>query len=240
MSNNSECPYCANQRIFEDALESSSGAAPPSKAVRIGSYLRHTQPLTLDTMRKAFDFKSETRGDYWLHIYTEKNLVDRLAGFTVYMLGMETERQMAFPPGPFMQTIIDRRGFGAPWFFGIYFAIRFTHKKSPVVIDIHWWHSHGRIVTMRGIPDDGAASKDLKLVNDVLKLLRTETRGDPKVNAADFVLALGKLGMDATQNAVAKEMGITARTLQRWATRNGCETWGDLKARYQPAANNVV
>jgi DNA-binding transcriptional regulator YiaG len=54
----------------------------------------------------------------------------------------------------------------------------------------------------------------------------------PKIPRDKLVKAIRELGDDATQAAVAKELGVDIRTLRRWAERNGMQDWQEVKAFY--------
>ncbi len=167
-------------------------------------------------------------------IVTEKNLPERLKGFTVQILWTETKENLWHPLPPLFfsythESTPDKKS----WQHGVYFACRFTHKSNPIIVDMHWWEPpHGRIVTLRGIPDAGASSQDLKLINEVLKLLRAEARGAPKIDKVELIEAIQKQGAKATQSEVATELGVAAKSLQRWARRNGFQTWEEVKRNY--------
>ncbi len=228
------CPYCASPDLFNKALALPRGRGEPPKYLQTGSYLRHLPNMSdLDENRKAFDFKTEIRGQYWLHYFTEKNLAARFKGFNVQLLGMETKKDFGLPARPFFLTTIDRVPGKQAWRFGAYFACRFIHKSSPIIVDIHWWPlQHKRIVTLRSLPDEGMSSQELKSINEVLKLVRTETRGEPKISTVGVIDAFQKLGKDASQTAVARELSVSRRALQLWGSREGLPTWNQVLGRY--------
>jgi len=100
--------------------------------------------------------------------------------------------------------------------------------ESGVESVTHWWPSHGikTEVWNLGAPASGDLLK--KLIN----LFTPETRGAPKLTESDVVKAIQKLGDEATQVSVASELGVTARTVQRWAARNSLLAWEEVKERY--------
>lgn len=230
------CPYCADPDLFATV-----GRAMPDKGLevprylRIGPYLRGPISATVGGGHgPAFKFKSEARGGYWLHRFGEAQLAERLAGFTVLLLGVVMPSAVEFPPGPFFQTTIDRGRAGGPWRHSLFFAFRATHKAHKVAVDVHLWPTHEKIVTLRGMADAGLAPEELKTVGEALKLLRAETRGEPKVTTVKIVGAMQKLGEGATQSGVAKRLGVGERTVRDWLQREGL-TWGEAKRRYMGA-----
>jgi hypothetical protein len=76
------------------------------------------------------------------------------------------------------------------------------------------------------------SSQELKSINEVLKLVRTETRGEPKISTVGVIDAFQKLGKDASQTAIAKELGVSRRGLQLWGSREGLPTWNQVLGRY--------
>jgi hypothetical protein len=102
-----------------------------------------------------------------------------------------------------------------------------THKNGWSM-DAHWWDSHDLIFTVKGFNSE----RDFDSLTQFLKLFKPETRGHPKINNVEVVKALQKVGTDATQSAVAKELGVTARTLRRWSSRHGLEDWQRVKQYY--------
>lgn len=103
-----------------------------------------------------------------------------------------------------------------------------THKTGWSM-DAHWWDSHDLIFTVK----DFKPERDFDSLTQFLKLFKPETRGHPKINNVDLVKALRKVGEDATQRAVAEEMGVTGSALRAWATRNGLENWQRVKECYR-------
>lgn len=228
-----ECPYCAEPDLFASVYATPRDEGNPPKGVRVGPYLRHVPTLTSTfEWKPSIPGRTEARGKYWLDVYTEKDLAERLAGFTIHLLGTEVDQQPPMSPEPFFYEPIYRSTPGGKWQFGMYFALRATHKNSNIAIDVHWWPTHERKVALHGIPDTGATPQDLNFVNEALKLLRAETRGEPaKITRVKFIKALQKIGEEATQKAVAEELSVSDRTLREWQTREGAN-WGQLKQRY--------
>ena len=66
----------------------------------------------------------------------------------------------------------------------------------------------------------------------MLEFFKIETRGEPKVSELEISAAMRKLGADATQAEVANGLQVTVRTLQRWAGRNGFQSWEEVKGRF--------
>jgi DNA-binding transcriptional regulator YiaG len=82
---------------------------------------------------------------------------------------------------------------------------------------------------------DRARDKEESEFREKLKtLLFTRTAGPTlKVTPGNLSRAIRKLGEQATQSAVAAELGVNARSLRKWATRYGMQTWDEVLERYQ-------
>jgi hypothetical protein len=228
------CPYCANPYLFQDVLTTKPAKrniAPLPQ--RLGPHWRVTPRLAPDWTWEGVAGTAETRGDFWLITYLEKDFVERLEGFTAYMIGREVKTKTGVAAGPFLASTIDRLEPGAPWRYGLYFAVRIMHEQTEVAVDFHWWPTHERMVTLRGVPDEGATPQDLRLVNEALKFVRVETRGAPKVKDFEVFQAIKAIGDGATQADVAERLGISKRTLSDWLKREGKGyTWRKLRDDY--------
>ena len=95
---------------------------------------------------------------------------------------------------------------------------------------MHWWPSHDLIFTVTGFDP----ARDFQSLEQFLKLFKPETRGAPKISEVKLIEAIQRLEPHATQSAVAKDVGVTPRTLQRWASKIGLKDWDSVRRRYEP------
>jgi hypothetical protein len=223
------CPYCANPSFFQDVLTTKPtkrNIAPLPQ--RLGPQWRVVPRLLPDWTWEGVAGTAETRGDFWLITYTDKDFVERLKGFTAYMVGQEIKTKVRLVPGPFLATTIDRLEQGAAWRYGLYFALRITHERTNIAVDLHWWLTHERMVTLRDVPDEGVTPGDLKLVTEALKFVRVETRGRPGGFAEiELIKAIQEQGEQATQKKVAKALSTSDRTIREWLAQHG-KTWQEF------------
>ncbi|MDT7807311.1 MAG: hypothetical protein QOJ70_1124 [Acidobacteriota bacterium] len=220
------CPYCVNPRLFQEVL----AMKPDEKNIathpqRIGPYWRVMPRLRADWSFEGMAGTPTTRGDFWLITYTGDEFAERLKDFTAYMIGQEVETKPSQAPGPFLASSMDRLKHGAAWRYGLYFAVRITHPQTKIAVDLHWWPTHERMVTLRDVPDEGATPRDLRLVAEALKFVRVETRGRPGGFAEiELIKAIQEQGEQVTQRGVAKALGTSDRTIREWLTQQG-KTW---------------
>jgi hypothetical protein len=89
------------------------------------------------------------------------------------------------------------------------------------------------MITVRGFNTSDFKSGDVGVVKEALEFFREEERGKPKITELTLVKALRKLGGDATQVAVAHELDVNPRAIQKWTSRVGLKSWEDVKRRYE-------
>jgi hypothetical protein len=112
----------------------------------------------------------------------------------------------------------------------LFYGYRIKHKGGWEML-LHWWPTHELIFTVTNFKPEN----DFDSLTKFLKLLKPETRGNPKFNEIDLVRSMQKVGKDATLTAVAKELNVTRQALQFWARRGGMESWDKVKERYSNA-----
>jgi hypothetical protein len=112
----------------------------------------------------------------------------------------------------------------------LFHGLRVKHKNGWEML-LHWWPTHGLIFTVK----DFKPERDFNSLTKFLKLLKPETRGNPKFNETDLIRSIQKVGKDATLTAVAKELNVTRQALQFWARRGGLKSWDKVKERYSNA-----
>lgn len=229
-TNKEDCPYCAHPDLFGEVLNLEPVPMQGVSGQRVGSYFRRMAKLSANFEWVGMPGKEELRGEWHVITYQSKELALRLAGFTVQMIGKDklgNARMNA--PDPFFISGFQRPDDGGPFILRTFFAFRASHKGSSVLIDVHWWPSHDRVVTLRGIPESGASSQDLKAVNEILKLLRKETRGGgTKIEKIKVLDTIQQLGDNATQEKVAHRLGVSLRGLQKWI-RKQAGSWAAIK-----------
>jgi hypothetical protein len=112
----------------------------------------------------------------------------------------------------------------------LFHGLRVKHKNGWEML-LHWWPTHELIFTVK----DFKPERDFNSLTKFLKLLKPETRGNPKFNETDLIRSMRKVGKDATLTAVAKELNVTRQALQFWARRGGLKSWDKVKERYSNA-----
>ncbi len=236
-----ECPICSNP----DFLESFTKGRAKSVSVPLPSRWRQGR-LWGQSMPKTDGYeistRAEQRSEFLRIVFDEEHFAERWRGFTVEVFGAESTGDLFFPknpdgtvdspPGPFFFIGSIFQGEDKDFHYHQYFACRITHKLSNIDLLAHWWPNHGMRFTMAGslIPEE--TNDDIAIAAEMMEFFRVETRGEPKVTGKQIERAIQNLGDEVTQSAVAEEIGVTARTLQRWATRNGLQDWDAVKSRY--------
>jgi hypothetical protein len=107
------------------------------------------------------------------------------------------------------------------------------NRKSTVVVDGHTWFNHGSVITVHGLPRAELKSADTDVMQEAMEFFREERRGGGQVKEVDVVRAIQKLKGKSTQKAVAEEVGVTLRTIQRWAAHQG-KSWEEIKNEAAP------
>jgi hypothetical protein len=238
-----ECPFCSNPNFL--------AAATKGRATKIEVLLPfHARQekfwrSELREYNKTVTTDVEKRGEYLHTSFYGDDFEPRWRDFTVDVIGIEAgkpifprddDRVIPSPPTPFFffASVADTNV--APFRYQHFFVARITHKLSNVEMIVHWWPTHGRRFKMLSslIPEE--TNDDINVITEAMEFFRVETRGEPKLTESDVVKAIQKLGDEATQVSVASELGVTARTVQRWAARNGLLTWEEVKERYSSAS----
>jgi hypothetical protein len=236
------CPYCSNPNYlagFTKGRAKKVQVAIPSR--------RRQERFWADDIPKGQHYfvhvETEQRGEYLRIILEAENFTQRWHDFTVEVFGVESvdepilardsERVIADPPAPFFFLTATFRGDGKGFNYQQFFICRVTHKLSNVELIVHWWPTHGRLFNMQGSLSPEETNEDLAVAAEVMEFFRVEARGEPKVTEEGVARAIQSLEDNATQASVAGELGVTARTLRRWADRNGFQDWEDVKQRYQ-------
>ncbi len=238
-----ECPYCVKPNFIENATR---GRATKIE-VRLPFYTRQEKFWRSDLREYNATFATnvEKRREYLHTSFYGEDFEPRWRDFTVEVIGVEADevifprdddRVIPGPPTPFFFFASVAPDAVTPFRYQHFFIARITHRLSSVELIVHWWPTHGRRFKMLGslIPEE--ANDDISVITEAMEFFRVETRGDPKLTEGDVVKAIQKLGDEATQVSVAKELGVTARTVQRWAARNGLQTWDEVKERYSSAS----
>ena len=237
------CPFCENPNFLADA-----GRGRATKIeIRLPYYTRQEKFWRSDLREYNATVTTgvEKRGEYLHTSFYGDDFEPRWRDFTVEVLGVEADqvifprdddRVISGPPTPFFFFTSVASDALTTVRYQHFFIARITHSLSSVELIVHWWPTHGRRFKMLGslIPEE--ANDDISVITEAMEFFRVETRGDPKLTEGDVVKAIQKLGDEATQVSVAKALGVTARTVQRWAARNGLQTWDEVKERYSSAS----
>jgi DNA-binding transcriptional regulator YiaG len=230
------CPYCANPDLFNAQSEQGGRALVGGIVNMRGKYWQRpsNRHASLRTFPE-FIYKEQRR----FRIEGKKEFIKRFQGFNVEVIGLELVIMPIMSEGPgFHQAMpagFDRmtneERVKTPLRF--YNACRITHEKTQIVLDAHAWSTHGLLMTFRNLPTSPTKETEavLRLLLDFFK---AETRGAPKVLEYEVIKAIQKLGEKATQDAVAKELAVSKRTLRDWTARHGMN-WQAAKQKYENA-----
>ncbi len=238
-----ECPFCSNP----DFLAAATKGRATKAEVRLPFHARQEKFWRSDLREynTTVTADAEKRGEYLHTSFYGDDFEPRWRDFTVDVIGIEAgepifprddDRVIPSPPTPFFFFAASAFDALTPYRYQHFFIARITHRLSSIELIVHWWPTHGRRFQMLGslIPEE--TNDDTNVITEAMELFRVETRGDPKLTESDVVKAIQKLGDEATQVSVASELGVTARTVQRWAARNGLLTWEEVKERYSSAS----
>jgi hypothetical protein len=165
----------------------------------------------------------------------------RLRPFSVEMIGLEFELREArpTPPPPMLFAAVQndwRTGTAkTPWAgSSVVFAALVIAHSSGLVLAVHWWPSHGRVMNLSGaMPIDREANAAIELAQTILEIFREETRGAPKITEAAIKGAVTKIipPLKPTQAATAKVLEVSESALEKWRQRNGIKTWKEVVER---------
>lgn len=229
---NQPCPYCARPALLKPKRN------PPRKRGDLFGLPNKGKLWAAgrDPDVSAFD-------GAWLFTYRDHARVflpsaefaARFQAFTVELVGVEFEMPDGhpLPPPPLQltaaQSWTDSRA-GDFINYGRVFAARVVaHKESDLALAVHWWPAHGDIIQLTGTRPPGAeANGMIDLTQTALEVFREETRGAPKLSRARLMWALRRQGPQATQRAVAAELGAGESTISEWLRREGVKLQ-DLK-----------
>ncbi len=238
-----ECPFCSNPNFLAAATK---GRATKAK-VRLPFHARQEKFWRADLREynTTVTTGAEKRGEYLHTPFYGDDFEPRWRDFTVDVIGVEanevifprdSDRVIPSPPTPFFFFAPSAFDALTPYRYQHFFIARITHNLSNIELIVHWWPTHGRRFKMLSslIPEE--TNDDINVITEAMEFFRVETRGEPKLTESDVVKAIQKLGDEATQVSVASELGVTARTVQRWAARNGLLTWEEVKERYSSAS----
>lgn len=224
----SECPYCSDpkkyQNISSDKPETENGFL----IARVGKFWKRSVGTS-----NMLAVKSHFYGDHWrIHISGKQHFIERFKNFDLDILTFKSKYSPWSVPGPLFLTFLIAAAKDTEFQFSV---CRITHKKSPLIVEAHKWFSHGTMVTVRGFPakENEFTSADLDVIKEAMEFFRVETRGQPKITPGDVAKAIQELGSDATQAAVAKELGVTGSALRAWAVRSGMRNWESVKDHYR-------
>jgi hypothetical protein len=235
------CPFCADPNFLASFTE---GDAEKIK-VLIPAYMRQDKFWKKGKFKRAsytVHAEAELRGDRLRIVFDEENLDDRWRDFKVEVLGIQSvgnlilprreDRVYYSPPPPFFFAASVFQGEGQATNYQQFFACRITHKDSDVSIIVHWWANHGRVMRVDGTLPLETANDILKVIKTACDLFQRETRGNPKFSEIDLIEAIQKVGANATQSAVARELNVSDRTLREWTANRGM-SWERTRGRYK-------
>jgi hypothetical protein len=172
------------------------------------------------------------RGKYRIQTVTDEHFIPRYAGFKVEIVGIDSKREMPKPSGAFLHYTWTEGENGKPEKLVYYFAARITHKDSTLKIDVHSHPSHGRLVTVHGFAGHQNTPEELEIIGKAFEFYRRETRGGVKMDEEELRRAIQARGEGATQAQIAKDLGITARSLQRHILASELKGWDAAKRYY--------
>ncbi len=233
-----ECPFCADPSLIYGM---SRGRVKKIK-IEIPRGRGRARFWKRSVSRDPWD--AEQRGEHLRIVHRNGSFEERWRGFTVGVYGFDSDeiiyppraegRVWDEPPGPFFfvqshAPVGDRMTRYRQFLFAL-----ITHEFSNVELSFHWWPTHGRQFKLLSSPETAAdINEDIDIIADAMEFFRVEKRGEPKVSELDIVLTMRELGDSATQAKVAKELKINTRTLQRWVSRNGFQSWEEYKDRFR-------
>ncbi len=237
-----QCPFCLDPGYYIDRFL--RGRAK-SVEVKVPTWRRQerfwNQNISKDVSGLVVA-QAEQCGDSLRVPFFGDDFEPRWKDYTVKVYGVETLGEAFFPlaknqttldlPAPFFYLQYKTQKHDPRLLYQQFFACRITHKLSNVELLVHWWPSHGRRLQVSSSLFPEETNGDIEILTTAMEFFRVEARGEPKFTEGDIAKAMQKLGDNATQSEVASELRVTARTLQRWASRNGLADWDAVKARY--------
>jgi hypothetical protein len=226
--------------MFEPRVDSPEGVDRLGEMTYLtGKYWERGEPGPFRNVR-SFPSRLYKGGEVRFSIKGRKNFTEPYQGFDVEVIGLDFPFRPMQSAGPgFHQRITYKSGtrridkVREVEKVRSYNACRITHRETGVVADAHAWESHGLLVTVKQLPKNPTGPA-IKAASTLLVFFSVEYRGAPKITR-DFIMdTFEKLGRDATQAAVARELGTTERALQLWAEREGIKGWEGMRESFAP------
>lgn len=235
------CPYCMRPEIFEPRADLLEGVSRPGLGELthlIGKYWQRRDVPHPNV--RSFPSRLYRGGEIHFDISGRENFTEPYQGFDVEVIGLEFPFRPMQSAGPgFHQVVTYKPGTRRTDKVrevekAVSFnACRITHRKTGVIADAHAWESHGLLIIVKHLPKNPTGGA-IKAAGALLAFFTLDYRGAPKITR-DFIMdAFEKLGSDATQAAVARELGVTERALQMWGKREGKERWSDMRESFAP------
>ena len=184
--------------------------------------------------------KEVTRADFKIITITGDDLAEAWSDLTIELLGVKFLEEPPYPPPDQFfkmsgESYYDGESAGRHTWY-LYNIYRISNKKINLVIDVHWWPDHGRVVTIQDFDPAGASVADIQMINDALKLFRVETRGGVKITEDRIRDLVAECGGNVSQKNAAMYLNVTESGLERWRARRGLATWQEVVNLYGKAA----
>jgi hypothetical protein len=220
----SPCPYCSDPKTFQRELTGKGRADHKTQIARVGKFWTRAE-------RGMVLLTSYDHGDYFCIPVGSKHFAPRFKDYHLDIISFPASGRPFFHASQHLLFIVD----AAPSDIVRHTkhslnVARVTNKNSAVIVDAHTWFSHGTILTVHHIPKE-LSSADITVMQEALEFFRPETRGAPKIKAADVFKTIKALGAGVTQAEAAKRLGVGKSTLGDWLKREG-RTWNELKRSY--------
>lgn len=239
-----KCPYCTQPQLFESPKGEPIRDGHASIASK-GKYWKALRPRFGKFRIRSFHESIYPKPkQHRYRIEGKEHFKARFDKFDVDVIGVEHRGLAPVGPLPFFHRSGPPEGPHVPNeqknICLIYNGCRITTERVPsLIIDAHWWFSHGMIFNINNLYPHMEDS--ILIAQEALEFFREETRGRPKikpkalVNEITVIEALRKTGTDAPQAVVAKELGVSDRTLRTFL-RNFNLTWDEAIRRYSRIA----
>jgi hypothetical protein len=234
-----KCPYCSDPNIFQKAFAAPIGKKEVAalRAVRNNIWRSASDIYGLINLKK----KEVTRGDFKIITITGDDLAEAWSSLTIEILGVKFLQEPPYPPpdqffkrggeSSYDVASEDTTGLHTWYLYNIY---RITHRDINLVIDVHWWPDHGRVVTIQDFDPAGTSIADIQMINDALKLFRIETRGGVKITEERIRQFFAKSGAATSQKDAARTLNVTENGLEKWRARRGMSNWQEVVERFSP------